>query len=189
MKDSLNRKNRRFALNLIMVIAGMLMLTYSMPTLYRIFCETTGFGGTPKIAKTLPAHNQQLSRAVNIKFDTNIDSALGWQFAAEEKMVISHIGENTLATFSAYNPNSVPQYGMASYNITPEKAAKYFNKVMCFCFSKQLIKPKQKIVFPVSFFIDPEFANDPFMSDVDTITLSYTFYQYNDKNNNSEQTQ
>ena len=174
-------KNTRTALNLLMVIVGMIMLTYSMPKLYRIFCESTGFGGTPKIAKTLPVHNQQLSRMVNIQFDTNIDAELSWQFAAQQNSVIAKVGENTLAAFSARNPNSSPQYGMASYNVTPEKAGKYFNKVTCFCFEKQLIKPGQEIIFPISFFIDPEFASDPFMDDVDTITLSYTFYEFKDK--------
>jgi cytochrome c oxidase assembly protein subunit 11 len=172
-------KNQRTALNLIMIVLGMIMLTYSTPKLYKIFCAVTGFGGTPMVAKELPT--QIIDRNVNIRFDTNIDHNLGWEFKSAKTATKIKVGENGFGHFTATNTTNADEYGIAAYNVTPNKAAKYFNKVQCFCFEKQLIKASQSMQFPVSFFIDPEFASDPYMDDVDTITLSYTFYKYQDK--------
>ena len=176
---SQRKNNLRLAFNLLMLVAGMVMMAYASVPLYKLFCQRTGYDGTPKIAKAFPTEIKD--RKVNIRFDTNIDHNLGWEFTTEQRVITVKVGENGLAFFRAKNPTSSPEYGMAMYNVVPEKAAKYFNKVQCFCFEKQLIKPGQEVQFPVSFFIDPEFVNDPFMDDVDTITLSYTFYRYTDK--------
>jgi cytochrome c oxidase assembly protein subunit 11 len=176
---SQNKKNLRLALNLLMLVAGMAMLAYASVPLYRLFCQQTGFGGTPMIATSFPTEVKD--KTLNIRFDTNIDRNLGWEFSTQQRQLTIKVGENGLAFFKAKNPTDKPEYGMAMYNVVPEKAAKYFNKVQCFCFEKQLIKPGEEVQYPVSFFIDPEFVNDPFMDDVDTITLSYTFYEYKDK--------
>jgi len=88
------------------------------------------------------------------------------------------IGENKLAYYFAENISDLPVIGMATYNISPDKAAIYFNKVQCFCFEQQLLKPKQGMEMPVLFFLNPEFAKDPGLKDVKTITLSYTFFEY-----------
>lgn len=176
-----NRKNITLAINLLMLVAGMVMLAYASVPLYKLFCQQTGFGGTPMIAKQFPSENEVRDRIVHVRFDTNIDSSLGWEFKSGQKQVTVKAGENGLAYFTATNTSDKPEYGMATYNVTPEKAAPYFNKVQCFCFEKQLIKPGQAVQFPVSFFIDPAFADDKFMDDVDTITLSYTFYKFKEK--------
>ena len=171
-----NKKNTRLAINLLMIVVGMVMMAYASVPLYKLFCQKTGFGGTPMVAKQLPSTT--INRVVNIRFDTNVDSTLGWEFKADQGSTSVKVGENGIGLFSVQNKSGKDKYGMAAYNVTPEKAAKYFNKVVCFCFEKQLVKAGQEVQFPVSYFVDPEFAGDPYMDDVDTITLSYTFYRY-----------
>ena len=181
---SRNRKNGLLFLNILMLSAGMLMLTYASVPLYRLFCQRTGFGGTPQISKAYPT--EVTNRIVHIRFDTNVDPTLGWEFQPDQKEVTFKVGENALAFFRAKNISDKPEWGMATYNVSPEKAAQYFNKVQCFCFNKQLIKPGQEVQFPVSFFVDPEFVRNKFMDDVDTITLSYTFYKYEGRGQKDE---
>lgn len=167
-------KNTRLALNLVMVVAGMAMMAYAAVPLYRLFCQKTGFDGTPLIAKVFPEKIED--REITVRFNTDIDPRLGWEFKSEQKEVKVRIGENGLAFFKAVNISSEKTSGTAMYNVTPEKTGGYFNKVKCFCFERQTLKPGEEMNFPVSFFIDPEFVKDKQMDDIDTITLSYTFY-------------
>lgn len=171
MKD----KNKALALNLAMVATGMLMLAFASVPLYDLFCRVTGFGGTTQVAAILPTDIRE--RELTIQFDSNVDSKLGWYFEPDQRSVNVKVGENGLASYTVRNETDVPMVGIASYNVTPLKTGKYFNKVYCFCFEEQTIQPGQEVVFPVSFFVEPLFDDDEYMDDVDTITLSYTFYE------------
>lgn len=166
-------KNTRLALNLGMIAVGMVCMAFAAVPLYNIFCKVTGFGGTPMIAKELPTKVED--RIMNIRFNADVDPRLGWNFKPEQNSVKVRVGESSLAFYKATN-GSETDTGTAVYNVTPEKAAKYFNKVECFCFTRQTIPQGGEAHFPVSFFVDPEIMNDPYLDDVDTITLSYTFY-------------
>jgi cytochrome c oxidase assembly protein subunit 11 len=168
------QKNTRTALNIVMIIAGMVMIVCASPTLYRTFCLATGLDGTTQ--RALKPSEVMLNREVEVSFDTNVDPRLSWEFGADQRKVKVRIGENKLVYFHAVNTGTEPVTGRATYNVSPEKTGKYFNKVQCFCFENQTIQPGEKIEFPVSFFIDPEYVNDKFMDDVREITLSYTFY-------------
>ena len=168
-------KNKRLGINLAMIALGVLMLTFSSYHYYRLFCKVTGFNGTTQVAKQAP--KQILDRMVTIRFNSDTDPTLGWEFKPEQIEMKVHVGENGLAFFKAVNNSGVTKTGSAIYNVTPEKVGQYFNKIQCFCFTKQTIKPGATAEFPVSFFVDPAFAADHYMDDVDTITLSYTFYE------------
>ena len=87
------------------------------------------------------------------------------------------MGEEVLAHYTAMNMGSEAVVGNATFNVTPFKAGPYFNKVDCFCFSEQLLKPGEEVPMPVSFFVDPEIFDNATTKDVKTITLSYTFYR------------
>lgn len=171
----MKNKNNRLGLNLLMIVVGMACLAYASVPLYRLFCQTTGFGGTTLVAKQ--PSNQISERMITIRFNADVDPRLGWEFKPEQKEIKLHVGENGLAFFSAVNNSGETNTGTAIYNVTPEKTGQYFNKVQCFCFTRQTIQNGKVAHFPVSFFVDPAFTKDAFMDDVDTITLSYTFYE------------
>lgn len=168
-------KNLTLAINLGMVAAGMLMLAYASVPLYNMFCRVTGFGGTTQVNAAIP--NKVLERMVTVRFDSNSDANLNWDFKPDQLSMKVNVGANGLASYTVKNNSDVAVKGMASYNVTPLKVGKYFNKVYCFCFEEQTVQAGKEVHFPVSFFVDPAFDDDPYMDDVDTITLSYTFYE------------
>ncbi len=165
---------KKIALSILLLIAGMVMLTVASVPIYNIFCKVTGYGGTVKTA--LHKSSKIGTRMLKIRFDANVDKNLPWNFKSEQSEVMIKVGENNLVFYSAENKTDKPIIGTAVYNVTPHKAAKYFSKIQCFCFQEQLLKPKQKLTMPVSFFIDEAIEQDPNLQDVYAITLSYTFY-------------
>ena len=164
----------KLALSIMLMVVGMVMLTFASVPLYNLFCKFTGYGGTVKFAPS--ASNRIGSKLIKIRFDANVDQELPWSFKSEQEEAVVRVGENNLVFYEAENNSDQLIIGTAVYNVTPHKAAAYFNKIQCFCFEEQALKPKQKMLMPVSFFIDSEIENDPSLKDVDTITLSYTFY-------------
>ncbi len=86
------------------------------------------------------------------------------------------LGEQTIAHYRATNTTDRHLTGTAVFNVTPGEAGVYFNKIQCFCFTEQTLKPGESVDMPVVFFVDPAIAEDPDASSIDTITLSYTFY-------------
>ena len=82
-----------------------------------------------------------------------------------------------LINFKARNTSNEAVAGTAIYNVTPNKVGKYFNKIQCFCFDEQILQPGQSVNMPVLFYIDPAMDDDPYMDDVKSITLSYTFFK------------
>lgn len=152
----------------------MTMLTFAAVPIYNLFCKVTGYGGTTKY--TAIASTKVGTKIMKIRFDANVASNLPWSFKSEQNEAIIKVGENNLVFYSAENKTDKAIIGTAIYNVTPHKAGAYFNKIQCFCFEEQLLKPNQKMIMPVSFFIDPAIEDDKNLQDVDTITLSYTFY-------------
>jgi len=100
------------------------------------------------------------------------------------------VGESALAMYEATNTSNQTLVGTATFNVTPYTAATHFNKIECFCFTEQLLRPGEKIQMPVAFFIDPEIIEDRDADDLSTITLSYTFFLDQDQSaaENAEKT-
>ena len=155
---------------------GVLMLgmAYASVPLYRMFCQKTGFGGTPQIATYFP--KRLANRLLKIRFNADVHPSLPWKFKTCQKEMVLQVGALGLAFYEVENRSSGSLWGMATYNVTPEKAGAYFHKVSCFCFEQQRMEAGVHTDLPVQFFIDPAFAEDPSMKDVSTITLSYTFF-------------
>lgn len=175
MDNHLARKNARTGLIVMAVVAGMVGLSFASVPLYRLFCQMTGFEGTPGVASALP--NRISERKIQIRFNADVGQNLSWDFAPEQRQITVKLGQKGLTAYSAHNPEPHPVTGVAVYNVTPLKAGKYFHKIECFCFGEQTLQPGQKVSMPVVFYVDPALEDDPNMSEVETITLSYTFYR------------
>jgi cytochrome c oxidase assembly protein subunit 11 len=142
--------------------------------LYRLFCEATGFDGTPRVA-TAPS-SKVIERTATIRFDANVAPDLPWRFEPVQTTMQVKLGENALAFYRATNTSDRPVWGMATFNVFPEQVAPFFNKLECFCFKEQLLQPGESVEMPVSFFVDPQITSDKDAFWVRHITLSYTFY-------------
>jgi cytochrome c oxidase assembly protein subunit 11 len=167
-------KNTKTLVSIFGVVFLMVALAFASVPLYRLFCQVTGFGGTTMVAESLP--DKVLDREVTVKFDANVSPALNWAFKPEKHQEVVKLGQQGLIAFIAKNRSSQPTAGTAIYNVTPNKAGKYFQKIECFCFGEQMLTPGQEMPMPVMFFIDPKMQDDPSMDDVKAITLSYTFF-------------
>ena len=154
----------------------MTALSIASVPLYRVFCQKTGYGGTTQVA--FAPRGEVRNRFVRVQFNADVNSALPWRFVPLQKEIIVKAGEVSLAFYRAENLSDSSVKGMAVYNVTPDKTGIYFNKIECFCFIEQILQPHQVMDMPVQFFIDPEFADDPNVADITTITLSYTFYPF-----------
>lgn len=170
--------NRRTALAVAAVVAGMVGMSYAAVPLYRAFCEATGWGGTTGRADR--GAERTLARAITIRFDANTDPSLPWTFKPQQTAQTLKIGETGLAFYAAKNESSRPVSGRASFNVTPAKAARYFKKIECFCFTEQRLEAGETADMPVSYFIDPKMAEDQDLDDVSTVTLAYTFFPWDD---------
>lgn len=171
-------RNRRIGMIALALAGGMLGLGFAASPLYRIFCEQTGFGGTPvRATAEQAAAIKPTGQTMEIRFDANTDPDLPWTFTPEQSVITVPLGERRLALFRTRNNSNRTIVGQASYNIEPEQAASYFNKVQCFCFSQQTLGPHQEVTMPVIFYVDPKITKDPDNDGVGQITLSYTFHE------------
>lgn len=168
-------KNGKFAFVLASVVVGMVGLAYASVPLYELFCQVTGYGGTPNTANVVMPTSVS-DKTVKVRFDSNISPKLKWRFKPLQREVTVKLGEENLAFYEAENIGLVPLTGQAIFNVTPFKAAPYFSKIECFCFTEQTLEPGQVVSMPVQYFIDPEIYNDLNTREVSAITLSYTFY-------------
>ncbi|KAI8889259.1 hypothetical protein K501DRAFT_282411 [Backusella circina FSU 941] len=164
------------------IFIAMLGISYAAVPLYRLFCASTGYSGTPVIdtarfgAERLVPKDDEGRKRIRITFESNTSDSLPWSFKPEVREVFVVPGETALTFYKAKSKAKDDVIGIATYNVTPYRAGSYFNKIQCFCFEEQKLSPGEDIDMPVFFFIDPDFLDDPMMKDVNTITLSYTFF-------------
>jgi len=171
-------KNRRFlatVLGLASIVVGMAGLAYASVPLYDLFCKVTGYGGTPQIAEMLPSVVG--SREMTVRFNADVNRDLPWEFRPVNGKVVVRVGEPTLVYYRVKNLSDKTIIGTATYNVTPLRAGSYFSKIDCFCFAEQELKPGESVELPVSFFLETSIESDPSMEDINTVTLSYTFFE------------
>jgi cytochrome c oxidase assembly protein subunit 11 len=177
----LERRNRRLGLVMLAVAAAMLAMGYAAVPLYRLFCQVTGFGGTTQRANEAQAADAAARSAggttISIRFDANTARGMPWQFRPLQTTDTVQVGQRDMAIFTARNLGEIPVTGTATFNVEPEQAGAYFNKVQCFCFTEQTLQPGQEVRMPVIYYIDPAALDDPDMDGVAQITLSYTFHK------------
>jgi cytochrome c oxidase assembly protein subunit 11 len=167
------QKNTRTALWMALLVAFMVGLAFASVPLYRMFCELTGFDGTPRRAEKAPG---AVAGQIGVRFDANVHPGLPWRFEPEQETVEVAPGAQTKIFYRAQNLTARTITGQAAFNVTPDQVGKYFNKIQCFCFTEQTLKPGQTVDMPVVFFVDPKILKDDDTKDVHEITLSYTFY-------------
>jgi len=160
------------------VTAGMIALSFAAVPAYRAFCQVTGWGGVTQRAEATTG--QTLARQMTVRFDASLGQGLNWRFKPEQTAQTLPIGEAGLAFYEAENFSDRPVTGRATFNVTPAKAGIYFKKIECFCFTEQVLAPGEKISMPVTYFIDPALADDKNLDEVQTITLAYTFFAWDD---------
>jgi len=173
------RRHGTTVILLLAVVAGMAGLTAAAVPLYRIFCAATGYGGATQRASVAP---EDVSKAlVTVRFNTEIDPGLNWEFRPLVDEVRVHPGEQKQVFFRAVNRSKQGITARAVYNVTPTKIGIYFDKLQCFCFNAQYLAPGESKDMGVVFFVDPDLLKDPDTSDVRTITLSYSMFKAADQ--------
>jgi cytochrome c oxidase assembly protein subunit 11 len=168
------RRIRRTALISAGVAAGMVGLAYASVPLYSMFCKVTGFGGTP-IVRSVNA-GEVLDRTIAVRFDSNVAPGLNWRFTPESPEVDVRIGETTTVYFRVQNIGMKPTTAAATFNIQPDLAGSYFVKLECFCFTEKTLRPGEVTDSAVVFYVDPAIVKDPNTKDLQSITLSYTYF-------------
>ena len=171
----MRRRNGTTVTLLAAVVCGMVGLSFASVPLYRLFCQATGFGGTTQRAASAPG--PVAGAVVTVRFDAATAPELGWEFRPLETAVRVHPGEQREVLFRAVNRGAETVTGTATFNVTPTKTGIYFDKLQCFCFNEQQLKPGESRDMGVVFFVDPDLLTDPGTSDVRTITLSYTMFR------------
>jgi cytochrome c oxidase assembly protein subunit 11 len=167
--------NRRVAALVGGIAIGMFALAYASVPLYQLFCQVTGYGGTTQRADAAPDHT--IDRWITVSFNADVATDLPWNFRPAERSVRVKVGEPMLVHYVAENYGREPVVGTATFNVTPSKAGIYFNKLECFCFTEQVLKPGEKVEMPVTFFLDPDLVKDRHMDAVGAVTLSYSFFR------------
>lgn len=165
----------KMAFGLVGVAAMMLSLSFAAVPFYNWFCKVTGYAGTVSVAET--GADEVLEQTVKIRFDASLEAGMPWEFKPQVHQMTVRIGETALGFYEAYNPTDRVIAGTASYNVMPDQAGGYFTKIECFCFTEQVLQPGERVVMPVSFYVDPSIIDDKEAKLIKEITLSYTFHE------------
>lgn len=171
-------RNTRTGLIFLGVALGMLGMGYAAVPLYRLFCQVTGIDGTTQRASAAQAAEiSSTGNRISVRFDGNVATGLPWTFRPMQTTSNVMIGEKALAKYEARNNSARAITGTAVFNVSPVQAGKYFNKIECFCFTEQTLKPGEDVEMPVIYYVDPAILDDPDTKDIQQITLSYSFYE------------
>ena len=175
-KKATERKNANLAVAVVCLsfFVGMIGMAYAAVPLYTMFCQATGYDGTTRRVDRQYA-GKVLDRDITIRFDANA-TGIPWDFQPVKRAITIKIGETTQAHYTATNRFDAPVTGRATFNVVPELAGAYFNKVECFCFTDQTLQAGQTVDMPVVFYVDPDIVNAPELKNIKTITLSYTMF-------------
>lgn len=172
------RRARSTALICVGVVAGMLGLAFASVPLYRIFCQVTGFAGTPIVGAK--SSGEMSDRRMTVRFDANVSPSIPWRIVPEVPTVEVQLGEMKTVFYELTNKSDEPVTGIATYNVQPDQVGGYFVKVDCFCFEEQTLEPGETMIAPVVFYIDADLDDERDLKRLDSITLSYTMFQVKD---------
>ena len=174
--------NQQMLVKLLVVAVVMFGFGFAMVPFYRAMCEALGLNSVLKSDAVAGGQASQVdaTRLLTVEFDTNLRNDLPWIFRPVEKSVRIHPGELTLVTFEIRNNSNRPVTGQAIPSYGPQLAARHFKKLECFCFTQQTLAPGEVKRMPVTFIVDTDLPRD-----VNTVTLSYTFFEVEGRGNKS----
>ena len=172
--SGLRRRDVVVAMSCGLCVAAMVGAAYAAVPFYNWFCRTTGFNGTTQVATSAPGGT--LERKVTVRFDANVGPGLPWRFEPEQNSIEVKLGEVVTVNYLVINQAARPITASAAYNVAPLNAGAYFQKINCFCFTEQTLKAGESREMAVVFYVDPSMVKDPDGNEINSITLSYTFY-------------
>ncbi|MFD2648664.1 cytochrome c oxidase assembly protein [Devosia albogilva] len=167
------RRNKRVGLVALGFVGAMVGLAYASVPLYQLFCQVTGYGGTTQVATDSP--KGVIDRMMTVRFDSTVANDLAWT-VKPAAAITDQVGQVDTVNYIATNLSDKPITGQAIFNVTPNAAGAYFNKIECFCFTEQTLQPGETVEMPIVFFVDPELDKVAELDTIREITLSYTFY-------------
>lgn len=195
LREHYKYKNRTTMFYTLSIILGTVAFSYGSVPMYKMICQTTGWGGQPIKA---PGHGgvsgddeDQASRLVPVRdarrirvtFNASVSDVLPWKFVPQQREVRVLPGETALAFYTATNRSDTDIIGVATYSVTPAQVAPYFSKIQCFCFEEQRLNAGETVDMPVFFYLDPDLLRDLNMRGVNEVTLNYTFFKAKYDNN------
>lgn len=167
------RNNGRIVLMCLSFVVGMGAMSYAAVPLYQLFCQVTGYGGTTQRVEQYA--DEVLDRTIKVRFDANTNG-LPWEFRPKQREIEVRIGETVQVFYESKNNSSRARSGQATFNVTPQYAGAYFNKVECFCFTELQLEGGESLDMPVVFYVDPAIVENEETRNLKTITLSYTMF-------------
>ncbi len=165
--------NKRLAWRLSWIVAAGLLFGFAIAPLYNVMCKAIGLNGRADSSATAAGASMKVDekRWVTVIFTGDTMPGLSWSFHPTQATMRVHPGEIKLATYIAKNNAGEDVTGVAVPSVTPELASLYFKKIECFCFKQQELKAGDSREMPLRFYVSPDLP-----ADVNTVTLSYAFY-------------
>ncbi len=161
---------RRLVIRLSLVVVAMFGFGFALVPIYDVMCQAFGINGkTAGAYEGSQAVDEQ--RQVRVQFLATNAAEMVWEFGPQADEVVVHPGDSTQMLFVAYNPTDKPMTAQAIPSVAPSKAAAYFHKTECFCFTQQVLQPGERIEMPVRFIVDRDLP-----ADVRHLTLAYTLF-------------
>lgn len=162
--------NRRLVVRLLLVVAGMFAFGFALVPIYDVMCQAFGING-----KTAGAYQGSQTvdeaRQVRVQFLATNAAGMVWEFGPQADELVVNPGQPSDMLFVAYNPTDKPMTAQAIPSVAPSKAAAFFHKTECFCFTQQVLQPGERIEMPVRFIVDRDLPED-----VKHLTLAYTLF-------------
>ena len=168
MADSISMK--KLVTRLLGVVVAMFVFGFALVPIYDVMCQAFGING-----KTAGAYQGAQSvdetRQVRVQFLATNSADMVWEFQPQADEVTVHPGATQEMLFVAFNPTDKPMTAQAIPSVAPSKAAAFFHKTECFCFTQQVLQPGERIEMPVRFIVDRDLPKD-----VHHLTLAYTLF-------------
>ena len=175
MTVELRDDNRRMLTRLSIVAMAMFGFGFALVPFYDHICRALGINSMVEKSEAPANTVVDLTRKVTIELDAN-SHGMPWRFQPTVRHLEVHPGELTQVMFEVRNGSDRAVTGQAIPSFGPQLAGRYFKKLDCFCFTQQTLAPGEVRRMPVAFVVEPALPQD-----VNTVTLSYTFFEVEGK--------